>query len=76
MTVGAAMGGAGGNNRDNHDESEHAPATSGRDARCPFCGSADTEELSPFASQLSTRQFVCRTCHTPFEYFGRDSVGV
>jgi len=36
---------------------------------CPFCGSADTELLSPFASQLSTSQCVCLTCHSPFEYF-------
>lgn len=41
-------------------------------ARCPFCGSHDVEELSPFASQLSTSQYVCRACRTPFEVFGRE----
>jgi len=38
---------------------------------CPFCGSTDTEEISPFASQLSTSQYLCRACHSPFERFRR-----
>jgi hypothetical protein len=36
--------------------------------RCPFCGSAATELLSLFGSQLLTEQYYCRTCRTPFEY--------
>jgi len=40
---------------------------------CPFCGSRDTELLSPFASQLSTSQYVCRACHTPFEHFKHEA---
>lgn len=38
---------------------------------CPFCGSREVEALSPFASQLSTSQYLCRSCHSPFEYFTR-----
>ena len=40
---------------------------------CPFCGSRDTELLSPFASQLSTSQYVCRACRSPFEYFKHEA---
>lgn len=36
--------------------------------QCPFCRSTDTEMLSLFGSQLSTTQYYCRACHTPFEY--------
>ena len=35
--------------------------------RCPFCHSGDTEPLALFGSQLSTAQYYCRACHTPFE---------
>lgn len=35
---------------------------------CPFCRSTETELLSLFGSQLSTTQYYCRACHTPFEY--------
>ena len=48
------------------DGAERGPA-------CPFCGARDVELLSPFASQLSTSQYVCRACHTPFERFTRDA---
>jgi hypothetical protein len=42
--------------------------TSDRDAAiCPFCRSTDTEPLALFGSQLSTAQYYCRACHTPFE---------
>ncbi|HLJ66494.1 MAG TPA: hypothetical protein VKX16_03940 [Chloroflexota bacterium] len=36
-------------------------------ARCPFCGSGDTEVLSMFGQQLLTVQYYCRVCRTPFE---------
>ena len=39
--------------------------------RCPFCLSGDTEPLALFGSQLSTAQYYCRACHTPFEYIHR-----
>ncbi|HEY7982559.1 MAG TPA: hypothetical protein VID73_00240 [Ktedonobacterales bacterium] len=42
--------------------------------RCPFCGSADTELLALFGSQLLTEQRYCRACHTPFEAITRDEV--
>jgi ribosomal protein L37AE/L43A len=39
---------------------------------CPFCHSTEVELLSLFGSQLSTDQWYCRNCHTPFERFRRD----
>lgn len=39
---------------------------------CPFCRSTDTELLSLFGAQLSTTQYYCRACHTPFEYVKRE----
>jgi hypothetical protein len=53
--------------------SRDGPVDGDRGPTCPFCGSPDVELLSPFASQLSTSQYVCRACHTPFEYFTRDA---
>ena len=38
-----------------------------RPITCPFCHSADTEPMALFGSQLSTAQYYCRACHTPFE---------
>jgi ribosomal protein L37AE/L43A len=43
-----------------------------RAVTCPFCHSTDVELLSLFGSQLSTDQWYCRNCHTPFERFRRD----
>lgn len=40
---------------------------------CPFCRSTDTELLSSFGSQLSTDQYYCRSCHTPFEHIKHES---
>ncbi|HEX6799824.1 MAG TPA: hypothetical protein VF116_19090 [Ktedonobacterales bacterium] len=39
---------------------------------CPFCRSTDTELLSLFGAQLSTVQYYCRACRTPFEYMKQD----
>jgi ribosomal protein L37AE/L43A len=39
---------------------------------CPFCHSTKVELLSLFGSQLSTDQWYCRSCHTPFERFRHD----
>lgn len=41
-------------------------------AICPFCGSRETELLSPFGSQLSTAQYLCRACRSPFERIRQD----
>lgn len=46
---------------------QHADPTAAP-VQCPFCRSTDTELLSLFGSQLSTTQYYCRACHTPFEY--------
>lgn len=43
-----------------------------RAVACPFCHSTEVELLSLFGSQLSTDQWYCRSCHTPFERFRRD----
>jgi transposase-like protein len=40
--------------------------------RCPFCQSVDVELMSIFGSQLSTDQYYCHACHTPFERLSRD----
>jgi hypothetical protein len=43
--------------------------------RCPFCGSEDVELLALFGSQLLTKQYYCRACHTPFEHLNKDDEG-
>jgi hypothetical protein len=40
--------------------------------RCPFCQSTETEPLSLFGSQLSTAQYYCYRCRTPFEYMRQE----
>ncbi len=51
--------------------SEGATPSGRRVVLCPFCHSSDTERLALFGSQLSTAQYYCRACHTPFEYVRR-----
>jgi hypothetical protein len=52
------------------------PGLSGRvsdDGRtCPWCGSADTEQIGEWGPQLLTEQWMCRACRTPFERIRRD----
>jgi len=36
---------------------------------CPQCGSADTEELTRFASTSCKSLWRCRTCREPFDHF-------
>lgn len=43
-------------------------------AICPHCHSTDTERFALFGSQLSTAQYYCRSCHTPFEYIKHEGV--
>ncbi|GCD99068.1 1,2-phenylacetyl-CoA epoxidase subunit PaaD [Embleya hyalina] len=38
-------------------------------ARCPQCGSVDTEETSRFSGTACKALWRCRTCREPFEYF-------
>jgi hypothetical protein len=42
-------------------------------AICPFCQSHETERMALFGSQLSTAQYYCRACHTPFQYLRQES---
>jgi ring-1,2-phenylacetyl-CoA epoxidase subunit PaaD len=39
-----------------------------RGARCPQCGSADTEQLSAFSATACKALRRCRTCQEPFEH--------
>ena len=34
---------------------------------CPFCESADVEEVSQWGGQIITRQLRCRACNSYFE---------
>ena len=34
---------------------------------CPFCESADIEDVAQWAGQIITRQVRCRACNTYFE---------
>jgi transcriptional regulator NrdR family protein len=34
---------------------------------CPFCDSADVEDVSQWGGQIITRQLRCRACNTYFE---------
>jgi hypothetical protein len=34
---------------------------------CPFCDSADIEDVSQWGGQIITRQVRCRSCNTYFE---------
>lgn len=46
------------------------PVTIGsRPPSCPLCGSADTEELSRFASTSCKALWRCRSCREPFDWF-------
>lgn len=40
-----------------------------RSVACPHCGSADTEEVSPFGSTACKAQRRCRSCAEPFDEF-------
>lgn len=45
---------------------------------CPWCGSEDTELLSPFGQTLMTSQYYCWSCHSGFErvrWQGRTTAG-
>lgn len=36
--------------------------------RCPYCGSADTEQLSRFGSTACKALWRCRSCREPFDH--------
>jgi ring-1,2-phenylacetyl-CoA epoxidase subunit PaaD len=40
-----------------------------RVATCPFCGSADTHNDSPFGPTPCRATYYCNTCRNPFEQF-------
>ncbi len=45
------------------------PRTAHPDVACPHCGSAQTEELTRFASTSCKALWRCRSCREPFDYF-------
>ncbi len=45
------------------------PRTVQPDVSCPHCGSAQTEELTRFASTSCKALWRCRSCREPFDYF-------
>jgi ribosomal protein L37AE/L43A len=57
---------------DDANRAEETRVADKRAVTCPFCRSTEVELLSLFGSQLSTDQWYCRACHTPFERFRRD----
>jgi ring-1,2-phenylacetyl-CoA epoxidase subunit PaaD len=46
-----------------------APPDPGASAKCPRCGSKDTEEVSRFGSTPCKAQWRCIACHEPFDRF-------
>lgn len=45
---------------------EPGPDLEGR-ARCPYCGSRDVVRFSRFGSEVSSQQYECKACGSPFE---------
>lgn len=45
------------------------PAAPETDLRCPHCGSAETELLSPFSSTACKALRRCTACREPFDHF-------
>jgi hypothetical protein len=54
------------------DDDDAPAAVPAAPATCPFCGSREVELFSLFGAQLSTDEYYCRACRTPFERFSRD----
>ena len=47
---------------------EEAPPAMPAAPPCTFCGSAETEMMNAFGSQLSVASYWCRACGSPFEF--------
>lgn len=43
--------------------------TGGEERRlsCPWCGSDSVERVAAYGSHLMVSQYICLTCHSPFE---------
>lgn len=44
--------------------------TAGETARCPYCGSENTEQEHPKGPSLCRSMHYCHDCQEPFEAFG------
>ena len=46
-----------------------APEQAGGEERlsCPWCGSGDVERVAAYGSHLMVSQYICLSCHSPFE---------
>jgi len=53
-------------------ERPRAPSDDGPDAHdlvtCVWCGSRKVERIGEFGPGLMTEQWMCLTCHSPFEW--------
>ncbi len=64
---------------DSTTRAQRKPSSDRRDAPpaegvcCPFCQSSETELVALFGSQLSTVQYFCRACHSPFQYIKQEA---
>lgn len=38
---------------------------------CPWCDSDEVEKVSEYGPHLMVYQYVCRSCHSPFEVIKR-----
>lgn len=38
---------------------------------CPWCESREIEMVAEFGPHLMVSQFICRSCHSPFEVIRR-----
>jgi transposase-like protein len=46
------------------------PGEAGSEERrlsCPWCGSESVERVGAYGSHLMVSQYICLTCHSPFE---------
>jgi transposase-like protein len=38
---------------------------------CPWCDSDEVEKVSEYGPHLMVYQYICRSCHSPFEVIKR-----
>jgi DNA-directed RNA polymerase subunit RPC12/RpoP len=47
--------------------SSDRPNSDAGEMSCPWCGSKRVERLGAFGPQLMSAQYMCLSCHSPFE---------
>ena len=53
------------------EQPTETPGASEERLSCPWCDSGDAEKVSEYGPHLMVAQFICRSCHSPFEYIKR-----